>query len=140
VSHPFATLLKRRSFRADVRRALEGGIGLYHTTWRVDRNAGELAGEVVDWCRQMLGQMRRPYGLDYVTLAIALLDAEGERTASITYDAFRPVDFYDDRNVEAQVHETLRSWPAAERLSAVLFSWGDLTRELLTDEIEARRA
>jgi hypothetical protein len=128
-------LLKRRSFRADVRRALEGGIGLYHTTWRIDGSAADLADEVVDWCRQMLGQMRRPYGLDYVTLAVALLDADGERTASITCDAFRPVDFYDESKVAVQLRETLRSWPIAERLSAVLFSWGDLTRELLTEEI-----
>ncbi|MEX1255007.1 MAG: hypothetical protein WEE64_11780 [Dehalococcoidia bacterium] len=135
MSHPFATLLKRRSFRADVRRALEGGIGLYHTTWRIDRSAVDLADEVVDWCRQMLAQMRRPYGLDYVTLAVALLDAEGERGASATYDAFRPVDFYDASKVEVQVRETLRSWPPGDRLSAVLFSWGDLTRELLTEEI-----
>jgi hypothetical protein len=83
----------------------------------------------------MLGQMRRPYGLDYVTLAVALLDAEGERGASATYDAFRPVDFYDESKVEVQVRETLSSWPAGDRLSAVLFSWGDLTRELLTEEI-----
>jgi hypothetical protein len=101
----------------------------------MDRSAAELAGEVVDWCRQMLGQMRRPYGLDYVTLAVAVLDADGERSESATYDAFRPVDFYDASKVEVQVRETLSSWPTGDRLSAVLFSWGDLTRELLTEEI-----
>jgi hypothetical protein len=101
----------------------------------MDRLPDELAHDVVDWCRQRLGQMRRPYGLDYVTLAVALLAEDGERQESVTYDAWRPVEFYDESKVEVQVRETLRSWPAADRLSAVLFSWGDLTRELMAEEI-----
>lgn len=138
MSHPFSSLLKRRSFRADVRRALEGGVGLYHTTWRTDEaSVEELAGEVVEWCRQMVGLMRRPYGLDYVTLALALLDGGGDRKASVTYEAFRPSDFYDEDTTQARVRETLRSWSEMvttdEHLSAVLFSWGDLTRELLAE-------
>ena len=144
MSNPISRLVERRSLQADVRRALTSGVGLYHTTWPFQNSAAavaneELAPELVGWCREVLGGMRRPYGLDYVTLAVALL-REGEgQVASVNYGVLRPSDFYNPSFVEERVEETLRSWTndqliagaGAGSLSAVLFSWGDLTRELL---------
>ena len=144
MSNPISRLVERRSLQADVRRALTSGVGLYHTTWPIQNIAAATASEefiakLVGWCREVLGEMRRPYGLDYVTLAVALL-REGEgQVASVNYGVLRPSDFYNQSFVEERVRETLRSWTndqliagaGAGSLSAVLFSWGDLTRELL---------
>ncbi len=144
MSNPISRLVERRSLQADVRQALTSGVGLYHTTWPIQNGAEaaateELATQLVGWCREVLGGMRRPYGLDYVTLAVALL-GEGEgQLASVNFGVLRPSDFYSADTVEERVRETLRSWTDdqfiaggnAGSLSAVLFSWGDLTRELL---------
>ena len=144
MSNPISRLVERRSLQADVRRALTSGVGLYHTTWPFQNSAAttaseELTAQLVGWCREVLGGTRRPYGLDYVTLAVALL-REGEgQVASVNYGVLRPSDFYNLSFVEERVRETLCSWARAhaiaggnaDSLSVVLFSWGDLTRELL---------
>ena len=144
MSNPISRLVERRSLQADVRRALMSGVGLYHTTWPIQNieaaaASEELTAQLVGWCREVLGETRRPYGLDYVTLAVALL-REGEgQVASVNYGVLRPSDFYNQSFVEERVRETLCSWSRAHAiaggnagsLSAVLFSWGDLTRELL---------
>ena len=144
MSTALGRLVGRRSIPADGRRALTSGVGLYGTTWPIQNIAAATASEefiaqLVGWCREVLGEMRRPYGLDYVTLAVALL-REGEgQVASVNYGVLRPSDFYNQSFVEERVRETLRSWTndqliagaGAGSLAAVLFSWGDLTRELL---------
>lgn len=143
MSNPVSRLLQRRSLRTGVRRALESGVGLYHTTWRIEAGreaevSGQLAAELVAWCRDVLSRMHRPYGLDNVTLAVAALGEDDRQVASTNYGLLSPVDFYGSGPVEAQTQATLRRWADDQvfarnggRLSAVLFSWGDLTRELL---------
>ncbi len=136
--------LQRQSLRASIRRALESGVGLYHRTWRLhDGVAGQpgdhLTAEVIAWSREVLSQMHRPYGLDYVTLALAVLGDEDHEVASTNFGVLRPEDFYHQGPAETQVAATLRDWTHGQvmplnprvRLSAVLFSWGDLTKELL---------
>lgn len=126
--------------RDHVRRALESGVGLYHTTWRLDdepqRSTEATAAELIEWCRDILGRIHRPYGLDQVTLALAVLGGDNQLIASANYGVLRPIDFYAAGPAETQILHTLRQWAendtlACGRLSAVLFSWGDLTRELL---------
>jgi len=64
--------------------------------------------------------------------------SEGSRPlASANFAVLRPSDFYAGP-IEAETQETLRRWAEegvfrgpAVRLSVVLFSWGDLTQELL---------
>lgn len=144
MSNPIGRVLKRRSLRANVQRALESGVGLYHTTWRIEAERerhvdAELAAELLDWCRDTVGLMHRPYGLDHVSLTIAVLNDEGEPVSTTNFGVLRPQDFYDHGPAELQVRETFRRWRAGRlfarnqdgRLSATLFSWGDLTRELL---------
>jgi hypothetical protein len=146
VAHPIAALLQSRSLRAEVRDALDGGVGIYHTTWLIqselERPGETLVGEIMDWCRAMLARMRRPYGLDHVTLSVALINEDDRQLASQAYPVFRPGDFYDEDGAEALVRATLDGWArerllaagGAGRVSAVLFSWGDLARELLPSD------
>ena len=138
MTNAISRLLQRRSLRRAVRQALESGVGLYHTTWCVGRESCDAtADELIAWCRQVLGTMHRPYGVDSVSLAIAAV-AEGNRPlASANFAVLHPVDFYAG-TIETEARGTLRRWSderifaqPAVHLSVVLFSWGDLTQELL---------
>ena len=138
MANAISRLLQRRSLRRAVHQALESGVGLYRSTWRIEQGASDtIADELIAWCRQVLGDMHRPYGVDSVSLAIAAV-AEGSRPlASAKFAVLHPADFYAGV-IEADARETLRRWAderifekPAVRLSAVLFSWGDLTQELL---------
>jgi hypothetical protein len=140
---PLIRRLRRGAMDSKVREAIEGGIGLYHSHWGLEseENAGlvpEKAGQVIlDWCRETMGQMRRPYGLDYVTFAIAILGPQNEEIARASFGVLRPSDFYDDGPAPMRLEAALDGWRSgacfgpATSLSAVMFSWGDITRELL---------
>jgi len=126
-----------------VREAIEAGIGLYHSHWGLgnEGDAGlppEKAGQaILNWCRETMGQMRRPYGLDYVTFAIAILGPQNEEIARASFGVLRPSDFYNDGPAPMRLEEMIDQWRSqacfreASSLSAVIFSWGDITRELL---------
>jgi hypothetical protein len=138
MANAIARLLQRRSLRHAVHQALESGVGLYHTTWRWDEGASyAIANELIAWCRQVLSTTRRPYGVDSVSLAIAAV-AEGNRPlASANFAVLQPGDFYGG-SIETEAREALVRWSderifegRSVRLSVVLFSWGDLTQELL---------
>jgi hypothetical protein len=74
--------------------------------------------------------------MDYVTLGLAVLGPDNRIISSVSLGVLRPIDFYAQGAAETQIAGTLQQWasagvPEGARLSAVLFSWGDLTRELL---------
>jgi len=142
--NPISRLFRRRSLRADARRAVQSGVGLYQEQWQLPAkeeatDTSKLADEIISWCRDTLGRMCRPYGLDYVTGAVALLDEANEEMSSTNLGVLRPEDFYGNGRAEAEIREALDEWLEKRvladgcdcRLSAVLFSWVDLTRELL---------
>lgn len=144
MSNPINRLFQRQSLRTDIRRALDSGVGVYRTTWQLhslNRTGTDetLSGNVIGWCRNALSQTRRPYGLDYVTLALASVDVDGTRIASASFPSLRPRDFYGRGRAESEIKEILHGWAQSHALptrpggclSAVLFSWGDLTRDLL---------
>lgn len=139
MANPLSRLLRRDSLRDHVRRAVESGVGVYHTTWRLpdDERSLDLKREVIAWCREMLSRTQRPYGMDYVTLALAVIARDNRIVSSANLGILRPIDFYGEGAAERQVAAALQDWatheaPPGARLSAVLFSWGDLTRELLS--------
>jgi len=135
--------LNRRKTDSQVKEALEAGIGLYHSHWGLDNDERpglcpeEASQTVLSWCHETMGQMRRPYGLDYVTFAIALLGPENEEISRASFGVLRPSDFYSDGPAPQQLEEVINQWRSeahfrsATSLSAVMFSWGDITRELL---------
>ncbi len=145
MSNPINRLFQRQALRADIRSALESGVGLYRTTWQLHslnrtRASETLGGNVIGWCRDALSQTRRPYGLDYVTLALASVDEDGRQIASANLPSLRPPDFYGRGRAESEIKEILHGWAQSHALptrpggclSVVLFSWGDLTRDLLS--------
>jgi len=126
-----------------VREAIESGIGLYHSHWGLGDggDAGlspeEASPAILSWCRETMGQMRRPYGLDYVTFAVAIMGPESEEIARASFGVLRPGDFYEDGPAGMRLEAVMDQWrsqecfDSASSLSAVVFSWGDITRELL---------
>jgi hypothetical protein len=140
---PLIRRFRQGSMKSKVREAIEEGVGLYDIHWELGSKAdGALQAEaastaVLDWCRETMGQMRRPYGLDYVTLALAVLGPDNEELARASFGVLRPSDFYNDGPAPKRLQELLSQWRSeghlrsSQSLSAVMFSWGDLTRELL---------
>jgi hypothetical protein len=138
MANAISRLLQRRSLRRAVRQALDAGVGLYHTSWPVTVDASDaIAGELIAWCREQLVTMHRPYGVDSVSLAVAAVDEQQTPLASASFSVLRPTGFYTGE-VEAEARALFARWagdgvfePAGARVSAVFFSWGDLTQELV---------
>lgn len=140
---PLIRRLRRGAMDSKVREAIEAGIGLYHSHWGLgnDGDAGltpeKASHAILNWCRETMGQMRRPYGLDYVTFAVAILGPQNEEIARASFGVLRPSDFYNDGPAPMRLEEMIDQWRSqacfrsASSLSAVMFSWGDITRELL---------
>ncbi len=71
--------------------------------------------------------------------ALAVVGADGRQLASVSYGPFCPAELYHPGSIEARARAMLQHWAgaavfhshAAPCLSVLLFSWGDLTRELL---------
>ena len=141
MANPIRWLLQRQSLEAEVRSALEAGVGLYQASWTLDAGVPmqALATELIAWCRSAAGEMQRPYGLDHVSLTISCFTRDAQEAGCLNFGVLRPLEFYGSGTVEEALRAKLHSW-AEERLftpgggqylTAVLFSWGDLTRELL---------
>jgi len=140
---PLVRRLRRDSIRSKVRQAISAGVGVYNGSWDLsDRRSEEddlLSDQVLAWCHESLARMRTPYGLDYVTLVLAIVGPENREVATLGFGVLRPQDFYGEGDVSVRLRDVLSRWsgegiltsPQALKLSAVLFSWGDLTRELL---------
>lgn len=134
---------RQHSAESKVREAVEAGVGVYHMCWQLGEEPetalqpDDLDSMVLEWCRATMAQMRRPYGLDYVTLALALVGVESEETTRYSFGVLRPSDFYADGSVPNRLQGLMREWLAegyfesSRWLSTVMFSWGNLTRELL---------
>jgi hypothetical protein len=130
--------------RSRVRDAIDAGVGLYNRSWDLagpaaeDREAEPLASEILSWCRETAANMRKPYGLDYMTMAISVIGPEDGEVATANFGILRPEDFYAGV-AEREVGEIVLRWqsegllrsPQSRKVAVVLFSWGDLTRELL---------
>jgi hypothetical protein len=140
---PLIRRFRRKSMDIKVREALETGIGLYHNHWEMIApetpalRPDKAAKAVLDWCRETMASMRRPYGIDHVTFAVSLLDGQNQEVDRAGFGVLRPNDFYGDGTAVSQLEDVFQAWQSkgslsrAQRLTAVMFSWGDMTRELL---------
>ena len=136
---PINRLLQRRALHRAVRRAIDSGVGLYRKSWSAgDLRADDLSENVLAWCRDVLSTMHRPYGVDSVSLALVAHDGQERPLASARFSVLHPIDFYAMGQAESEGRRNLHTWfdegifsRDGVRLSAVLFSWGDLTQELV---------
>jgi hypothetical protein len=140
---PLVRRLRHGSIRSKVRQAIDAGVGVYNGNWdlptQVEPGSPALSERVLEWCHESLARMRKPYGLDYVTLVLAVVGPENQEVATLGFGVLRSQDFYGDGDVTARLREVMDRWYEegvlnsfrSFKLSAVLFSWGDLARELL---------
>ena len=56
--------------------------------------AAALVNEVVTWVQRAMGEMRRPYGIDHVAVALACRDTTGRVVCSNSLGVVRPAAFY----------------------------------------------
>lgn len=132
------------ALRAQVEESIHAGTGLRRGEWllaegaRSSEEVAALAETITAWCREQIGETRRPYGIDQMALAVACAEPGGAPIASMTFGVFRPVDFYREGGVGERVTafvselppETLAR-PPAVRFAAALFSWGDVARDTI---------
>jgi hypothetical protein len=132
-------VLERRALHQAVGGALNTGVGLYRMSWpTLGRNDDDLANDVLQWCRTTLSNMQRPYGVDSVSFALVAHNRAKRPLASVQFSVLRPVDFYAMGTAESSARDVLQTWHGegmftrqGTKLSALLFSWGDLTKELV---------
>jgi len=140
---PLVRRLRQGSIRSKVRQAIDAGVGVYNGNWdlptQIELGSPALSERILEWCHESLARMRKPYGLDYVTLVLAVVGPENQEVATLGFGVLRSQDFYGDGDVTARLREVMDRWYEegvltsfrSFKLSAVLFSWGDLARELL---------
>jgi hypothetical protein len=126
---------QRRRLRQAARRIAEArrnGQGVYAREWdEHGLDAGALGEALLDWCREVIGACRRPFGIDQFDLALAYTDAAGE-PASRLY-RLRPIDLYQGSLLEELMALAALTEPP-RRLAAALFSWGDAAHEALPND------
>lgn len=119
---------------ADARRK---GRHLYIKDWHFgfDVSPADAVDSMLQWCRDTLAGCRRPFGIDYFDLIMALSDPEDRRPESIELEKLRIVELYED-----SLAERLSRYFGARggrdnggglRVSLAIFSWGDAAHEAL---------
>ncbi len=131
--------LHKHLTRRRLQRLIRDGIGVRESAWALpplDDAPGRarVVQEITGWVRASMGEMRRPYGIDHVALALACRDASGRIVCTNALGVIRPKAFYGDEGVDriTAFMDDLRSVPAAPRREVVgaLLSLGDLAYEL----------
>lgn len=131
-------LFARFSTHRKVEQLIRNGVGVREFTWQIDGHAPEvreaLIEGVISWVRASMGEMRRPYGIDHVALALAARDVNGNVLCSNSLGVLRPASFYANEGSE-QVRAFLKD---AERVMkgangemvGALLSLGDIAFEM----------
>lgn len=133
---------RRRSIERQVEECIRAGTGLRQEQWlwseppMESEDLAELSQQIVTWCMETMSSFRKPYGIDQVALSVACAHPGRPPLASMTFDVFRPVEFYQDGGPREQLEAFIRSLdlrrlndPAAPvRFAAALFSWGEVAR------------
>jgi len=137
--------LRRPSTHRKVEQLIRQGVGVREASWHLPSSAqGSPAAHalastkavesIVVWVRKAMTEMRRPYGIDHVALALACRDASGKVLCSNALGVVRPGSFYAPEGatrVEAFLRdvEQVRDQAGVEVVAALL-SLGDLAFEL----------
>lgn len=132
-------LFHRPSTPRRVERLIREGVGVREASWPMQPDADAarveyLAESIVAWVRCSMGDMRRPYGVDHVALALACRDESGSIVATSSLGVLRPMNFYEEgpsAEVRGFLDDAMGSAgdPPAEVLAALL-SLGDIAFEL----------
>lgn len=130
--------LRRQSTQERVERLIRDGVGVREAAWALEPLPGggrrDTALEIIAWVRRVMADMRRPYGIDHVALALAARDQTGHVLCTNSMGVVRPATFYGDEGEDRVLAflDDAGAIPADGnvRISAALLSLGDLAFEL----------
>jgi hypothetical protein len=125
--------LRKHLARRRVERLIRDGVGVQEFSWEVPASTSTeqaLVGDIQEWVCSSMANMRRPYGIDHVALALACRDETGRVMLSNSLGVVRPSSFYGAggaERIEAFVGD-MRAVPQHSRHEVVgaLLSLGDL--------------
>jgi hypothetical protein len=114
------------------------GRNTYRSDWHfgIEAEARLISGSLLAWCRDTVACCRRPFGIDYFDLAIAIVDKQGARRDELSLNELRPGVLYDAASLEDKLVEYIERrrrafGEGAIHISTALFSWGDAAHEAL---------
>jgi hypothetical protein len=118
-----------------VRARAEGhGVRLGH--WHLP-NASSIhaPSHILDWCRNTLAGVRRPFGIDHFDLAVACGNGRGS-VESRRFFKLKATDLYDDGIAHA-LSGLVARWAGEEELvfAAAIFSWGEAAHRALPERL-----
>lgn len=131
--------LRKKDTHARVESLIRQGVGVHETTWAMSAGdepgaSDEIVQQILDWVRESMSMMRRPYGIDHVALALACRDRSGNVLSSSSLGVIRPGSFYGDegRNRIAAFLSDVRfvGERAPAQIAVALLSLGDIAFEL----------
>lgn len=131
--------LRRQRTHRRIEALIRQGVGVREATWPMPARNDEparaaLAGELLGWVRASLGEMRRPYGINQVALALAGRDLGGAVFCANSLGVVRPSSFYSSEGPDGILAflddlDGVRG-DGEVRIAAALLSLGDLAYEL----------
>ena len=129
--------LRHRVTRRRVEQLIQAGVGVQEAAWpfeSADLANGALAFAIEGWVREALGRIRRPNGIDSVSLALACRNDTGQVTCSNATGLVTPSMFYAAEGLAA-INGFLNDAASViegQRIEVVcaLVSLGDLVYEL----------
>lgn len=135
------SFFRRNDTHRKVRQLIEGGVGIRESHWPMAQPGdaparAELAEDVASWVRRAMSEMRRPYGIDHVALALACRDDGGTVLTSTSLGVIRPGTFYGAEGITriaGFLEDVERVRPDSPmQIAGALLSLGDLAFELGT--------
>lgn len=125
---------------------IKRGVGISERRWTApdvedDAQRGVFADRVRDWICEVMGGMRRPYGIDHVAVALVCRNAKGEVVCSNALGVMRPMAFYTPEGQDriTAFLDDVRSVPASDRHEIVgaLLSLGDVAYRMQLEKAAA---
>jgi hypothetical protein len=130
--------LRKKTTHQQVADLIRQGVGVHETTWPMaaeqPADCDDLIDQILEWVRESMSAMRRPYGIDHVALALACRDGSGTVLSSSSLGVIRPGSFYGVEGREriagflSDVRFVGERGPA--QVAGALLSLGDLAFEL----------
>lgn len=133
---------RRRAIERQVEECIRAGTGLRQEQWlwpeppMAEDDLRVLSDQIVGWCRDTMASFRKPYGIDQVALSVACAHPGKPPLATMTFEVFRPIEFYQEGGPREQVASFIQNLDlrrlnepvAPVRFAAALFSWGEVAK------------
>jgi hypothetical protein len=117
-----------------MRKARRTGRGVRLEEWHVPADDATSAGDyVLSWCREVVANCRRPFGIDHFDLAVACRPAADSSVQTERFLSLRPADLYSGRVATklGLLLQNARRTSGDMIIAAAVFSWGEAAHHSL---------